>query len=98
MSKTLIRNYQVNMVIPKISNSESLCNDFKQFIIKEAKRLKSFQMDQGETANSNVFCNIQIQIQCYSCGKNSINSFSKYIKSAFPQINFITGDSSVKRI
>lgn len=91
MSKS-IRTYQVEVNLPASVNSS--CKDFTQFVINQSSRLLSAKVANTST-NSAGNCFIQLQVQCFSYGKNSINSFCGYIRSEYPSIKFITGGDAI---
>ena len=83
--KEELRIYNVKIHKHQADVKTSKCNDFITFVKREVDRLhKLYRFEEYTEAD----CIVELKVECYSCGKLSINSFESRVRNRHKPITF----------
>jgi len=83
-----IRTYNVAVEFPQTEKKSIECQERikkSQYLSRKLKEVIEFIKNPVDKE----FCSFQMQVSCYSCGKQSINNFRKILLTNYPNAVFV---------
>jgi hypothetical protein len=75
-----LRTYSMELVHP----TPTACNDFQQYTREQIEgRRKLLRFTPSKTASD---CIVELEMQCWSCGRNSPNNFTRDLFIKYPDV------------